>query len=116
METNEQYQYAYSLKPFEQHSTERSEKLLHNITKPHPDIIWNTFEQVLLAETKQESFMETFYYWVYTILTTDDLETLYTYLEDKYFQYEPPSAEDYEEEWTETPTQQSRRRWLEITE
>ena len=101
---------------WEQHSIERSEKLLDEITEPHPDIIWNTFEQVLLAEIRQESFTETFYYWVNTTLTTDDLETLYTYLEDGYFQYESPSIEDYEGEWTETPTQQSRRRWLKLSD
>ena len=96
----------------EYYSTERVEKLLNDITEPHPDIIWNSFEQVLLAETRQDSFHETFYYWVNTTLTTKDLETLYTYLEDEYFQYEPPSTEDYQDEWTEISTQQSRRKWL----
>ena len=46
------------------HSTERLEKLLDDPIKPHPDIIWNTSEQVLLAETRQEPFTETFYHWV----------------------------------------------------
>ena len=100
----------------EQDSIERSEKLLYNITKPPPEIIWNPFKQVLLAETRQEHFTETFYYQVNTTLTTNDLETLYSYLEDKYISYKLPSTEDYEEELTETPTQRSRRRWMEITE
>ena len=95
----------------EYHSIERVEKLLHDITEPHLDIIWNSFEQVLSAETRQESFDETFYYWVNTTLTTEDLETIYTYLENEYFQYEPPSTEDYEDEWTKTCTQHSRRKW-----
>ena len=69
------------------HSTERLEKLLDDLIKPHPDIIWNIFEQVLLAETRQEPFTETFYHWVNTTLNTEDLETLYSYLEDEYFQY-----------------------------
>ena len=98
----------------EYHSTERLDKLLADLIEPHPDIIWNIFEQVLLAETRQEPFTETFYHWVNTTLTTEDLETLYTYLEDEYFQYEPPSTEDYEAEWTEISTQKSRRRWLGI--
>ena len=98
----------------EYHSTERLEKLLDNLIEPHPDIIWNTFEQVLLAETRQEPFTATFYHWVNTTLNTKDLEILYSYLENEYFQYEPPSTEDYEHEWTEISTQQSRRKWLGI--
>ena len=68
----------------------------------------------MLAETRQEPFTETFYYWVNTTLNTEDLETLYSYLEDEYFQYETPSTEDYEDEWTEISTQKSRRPWLGI--
>ena len=98
----------------EYHSTERLEKLLDDLIEPHPDIIWNTYEQVLLAETRLESFTETFYHWVNTTLNTEDLGILYSYLEDEYFQYEPPSTEDYEDEWTEISTQQSRRKWLGI--
>ena len=98
----------------EYHSTERLEKLLDNLIQPHPDIIWNTFEQVLLAETRQEPFTETFYHGVNNTLNTENLETLYNYLEDEYFQYEPPSTEDYEDEWTEIFTQKSRRGWLGI--
>ena len=67
------------------HSTERLEKLLDDLIEQHPDIIWNTFEQVLLAETRQEPFTETFYHWVNTTLNTEDLETLYNYLENEYF-------------------------------
>ena len=89
----------------EYHSTKRLEKLLDDLMEPHPDIICNTFEQVLLAETRQEPFTETFCHWVNTTLDTDDLQTLYSYLEDEYFQYEPPSTEDYEDEWTEISTQ-----------
>ena len=98
----------------EYHSTERLEKLLDDLIEPHPDIIWNTFEQVLLAETRPEPFTETFYHWVNTTLNTEDLEILYSYLENEYFQYEPPSTKDYEDEWTEISTQQSRRMWLGI--
>ena len=58
-------------------STERLKKLLDYLMEPHPDIIWNTFEQVLLAEIRQtEPFTETFYHWVNTALHTEDLETL----------------------------------------
>ena len=96
------------------HSTERLEKLLNDLIEPDPAIIWNTFEQVLLAETRQEPFTESFYHWVNTTLNTEDLETLYSYLEGEYFQYEPSSSEDYEDEWTEISTQKSRRRWLGI--
>ena len=67
----------------ESYGTERIEELLDDITEPHPDIIWNTIEQVLLAETRQESFDKTFYYWVNTNLTTEDIETLYNNLEDE---------------------------------
>ena len=98
----------------EYHSTERLEKLLDDLIEPHPDIIWNTFEQILLAETRQEPFTETLYHWVNTTLNIEDLETLYIYLEDEYFQYEPPSTEDYEDEWTEISTPKSRRWWLGI--
>ena len=98
----------------EYHSTERLEKLLDDLIEPHPDIIWNTFEQVLLAETRQEPFTETFIHWVNTTLNTEDLETLYSYLENEYFEYEPPSTEDYEDEWSEISTQKSRRRLLGI--
>ena len=98
----------------EYHSTERLEKLLDDLIEPHPAIIWNTFVQVLLAETRQDPFTETFYHWVNTTLNTEDLEILYSYLENEYFQYEPPSTEDYEDPWTEISTQQSRRNWLGI--
>ena len=98
----------------EYHVTERLEKLLDNVIEPHRDIIWNTFEQVLLAETRQEPFTETFYHWVNTTLNTEDLETLNRCLEDEYSQYEPPSTEDYEDEWTKISTQKSRRQWLGI--
>ena len=78
----------------EYHSTERLEKLLQDLIEPHPDIIWNIFEKVLLAETREEPFTKTFYHWVNTTLNTEDLETLYRYLENEYFQYEPPSTKD----------------------
>ena len=97
---------------FEYYCTERVLKLLNDITEPHPNHICNSFEQVLLAETRQESFDETFYSWVNTTVTIDDLGTIYTYLEDEYFHYEPPSTEDYEEESTEISTQQARRQRL----
>ena len=98
----------------EYHSTERLENLLDDLIQPHPDIIWITFEQVLLAETRQEPFTETFYHWVNTTLNSEDQETSYSYLEDEYVQYEPPSPYDYEDEWTKISTQKSRRRWLGI--
>ena len=98
----------------EYHSIERLEKLLDDLIEPHPDIIGNTFEQVLLAEARYGPFTETFYPWVNTTLNTEDLETLYCYLENEYFQYQPPSTEGYEDKWTEISTQISRRRWLGI--
>ena len=98
----------------EYHSTKSLETLLNDPIEQHPDIIWNTFEQVLLAETRQKPFIETFYHWVNTTLNTEDLETLYSYLEGAYFQYEPPFTEDSEDKWTEISTQKSRRRWLGI--
>ena len=98
----------------EYHSIDRLEKILDDLIEPYPDIIWKTFEQVLLAETRPEPFTETLYQWVNTTLNTEDLETLYSYLENEYFQYEPPSTEDYEDEWAEISTQKSRRRWLGI--
>ena len=98
----------------EYQAIERVEKLLNDITAPHPDIIGNSFERVLIAETRQESFDKTLYYWVNTTLTTEDLETLYTYLEDVYFQCEPPSTEDYEGQWTKICTEKSRRKWVGI--
>ena len=101
-------------KLLEYHSTEWLEELLDNLIEPHPDIIWNTFEEVLLAETRQEPFTETFYHSVNTTLNTEDLESLYSYLEDEYFQYEPPSTEDYEDEWTKISTRKAQRRWLGI--
>ena len=67
----------------EYYSTERLEKLLDDLIEPHPDIIWNTFEQVLLAEIRQEPFPGTFYHWVNTTLNTEDLETLYSYFENE---------------------------------
>ena len=82
----------------EYHSTERIEKLINDLIEPHPDIIWNTFEEVLLAETRQEPFTESFCHWVNTTLNTEDLEILYSYLENEYFHYEQPSTEDYEDE------------------
>ena len=101
-------------KLLEYYTTAKIRELLDQPTEPHPDIIWNSFKQVLLAEPKQETFTETFYHWVNTVLTTEDLETLYTDLEDEYFQYEPPSDEDHEDEWAEISTQKSRRKWLRI--
>ena len=84
----------------EYHSIERLEKLLDDLIEPHPDIIWNTFAEVLFAESRQEPFTVTFYHWVNTTLNSEALETSYSYLEDEYFQYEPPSTEDYEDELT----------------
>ena len=100
----------------EKHIIAAIEELLAKITEPHPDLTLPSIEQVWLSETKYESFTETFYYWVHTetTLTTEDLETLYTYLEDKEFHWEPPTEDEYEEVWTEIATQQSRRNWLEI--
>ena len=57
-------------------------KLLDDLIEPLPYIIWNTFEEVFLAETSQEAFTETFYHWVNTTLNTEDLEILYSYLEN----------------------------------
>ena len=99
---------------FEYYSIERIEKILNDITEPHPDIICNSFEPIFLPETRQEPLDETLYYWGNTTLTTGDLETQYTYVEDEYFNYEPPSIEDYEHELTEISTPQSQRRWLGI--
>ena len=100
----------------EKHIIAEIEELLDKITEPHPDLTLPSIEQVWLSETRYESFTETFYYWVNTetTLTTEDLETLYTYLEDEEFHWESPTEDDYEEEWTEMPTQQSRRKWLGI--
>ena len=69
----------------EYHSTERLEKLLDDLIEPHPDTMWNTFEQVLFRETRQEPLTETFYHWVNTTLNTEDIETLYSFLENEYF-------------------------------
>lgn len=90
------------------------ETLLNSITESYSEIIWNIFKQVLLVETREEEFEENFYYWVNTTLTTENLETLYIYVEDKYFQYELPFTKDYEEEWMETSTQKSRYWWYKI--
>ena len=98
----------------EYYSIESVEKLLNDITEPHPDIICNSFEPIFWTETRQEPLDETFYYWVHTTLTIGDLETLYTDVEDEYFKYEPPSIEDYENKLTEISTQQLQRRWLGI--
>ena len=67
----------------EYYSTEKLEKLRDDLIEPYPNIIWNTFEQVLLAETRQEPFTETFSHWVNTNLNKEDLETLYSYLENE---------------------------------
>ena len=101
---------------FEPYTIKKTEDLLDNITEPHPDLTLPSIKQVWLSETRYESFTETFYYWVNTetTLTTEDLETLYTYLEDEEFRWEPPTEDDYEREWTEIATQQSRRKWLGI--
>ena len=107
-ETNEQYQYAHPLKPTR---IPLHQKTRETTRRSYPTISRNILEQVLLAETRQEPFTETFYRWVNTTLYTQDLEALYSYLEDEYFQYEPPSTEDYEAEWTEISTQKSRRLW-----
>ena len=100
----------------EKHTIAETEEHLDKITEPHTDLTLPSIEQVWLSETRYESFTETFYYWVNTeiTLTHEDLETLYTYLEDEEFQWEPPREDDYEEEWTEIATQQSRRKWLGI--
>src|ERR1700761_139098 len=101
---------------FERYTIKKTEDLLDSITEPHPDLTLPSIEQVWLSETRYGHFIETFYYWVNTetTLTTEDLETLYTYLKDEEFQWEPPTGNDYEEEWTESATQQSRRKWLRI--
>ena len=92
------------------------EDLLDKITEPHPDLTLPSIEKVWLSGTRYESSTETSYYWVNTetTLTTEELETLYTYLEDKEFYWEPPTEDYYEEEWTEIATQQSRRKLLGI--
>ena len=100
----------------EKHIIAEIEERLDKITEPHPDLTLPSIEQVWLSETRYEPFTETFYYWVNTetTLTTEDLEILYTYLEDEEFHWEPPTEDEYEEEWTEVATQQSRRKWLGI--
>ena len=100
----------------ETHIIKTKEDLLDSITKPYPDLTLPSIEQVWLSETRYESFTETFYYWVNSEITLkpQDLETLYPYLEDEEFQWEPPTEDDYEEESTEIATQQSRRKWLGI--
>ena len=100
----------------EKHIIAEIEELLDKITEPHSDLTLPSIEQVWLSETRHEPFTKTFYFWVNTetTLTTEDLETLYTYLEDEEFCWEPPTEDDYEEEWTEIATQQSRRKWLGI--
>ena len=100
----------------ERYTIKKTEDLLDNITKPHPDLILPSIAQVWYSESRYEPFTETFYHRVNTetTLTIEDLETLYTYLEDEEFHWEPPTEEDYEEEWTEIATQQSRRKWLGI--
>ena len=100
----------------EGHIITETEEPLDKITEPHPDLTLPSIEQVWLSETRYESFTETFYYWVNTetTLTTEDLETLYTYLEDEEVHWEPPTENDYEEVWTEIASQQSRRKWLGI--
>ena len=94
------------------HVIAETEELLDKITEPHPDLTLPSIAQVWLAETRYESFTETFYYWVTSeiALTKEDLEALYTYLEDEEFHWEPPTEDDYEEEWTEIATPQSRRK------
>ena len=101
---------------FERYSIKKTEDLFDNSTEPHPDLTLPSIEQVWLLETRYESFTETVYYWVNTetTLTTEDLETIYTYLEDKEFHWDPPTEAEYEEEWTEIATQQSQRKWLGI--
>ena len=98
------------------HIIAETEELLHKITEPHPDLTLPSIQQVWLLETIYESFTETFYYWVNSRTTpkTEDLEALYTYLKSEEFHWEPPTEDDYEEEWTEIATQQSRRKWLGI--
>ena len=66
----------------ERHIIAETEELLDKITEPYPDLTLPSIKQVWLSGTRQESFTETFYYWVNTetTLTTEDLETLYTYL------------------------------------
>ena len=100
----------------ERHIIAETEELLDKLTEPHPDLTLPSMEQVLLSETRYESFTETFYYWVNSeiTLTPEDLENLCTYLEDEEFHCEPPTEDDYEEDWIEIATQQSRRKWLGI--
>ena len=100
----------------EKHIIAETEELLDKITEPHPDLTLPSIEQVWLSETRYKSFTETFYHWVNSeiTLTPEDLETLYTNLQDEEFQWEPPTEDDYEEEWTKIATQQSRRKWLGI--
>ena len=90
----------------EKHTMAETEELLDKITEPHPDLTLPSIQQVWLSETRYESFTETFYYWANTetTLTTEDLETLYTYLQDEEFHWEPRTEDDYEEEWTEIAT------------
>ena len=96
----------------ERHIIAETEELLDKITEPHPDLTLPSIKQVWLSETRYESFTETFYHWVNTetSLTTEDLEILYTYLEDEKVHWEPATEDDYEEEWTEIATQKSRRK------
>ena len=73
-----------------------TEEFLDKITEPHPDLTLPSIKQVCLSETRYESFTETLNYWVNseTNLTPEDLETLYTYLEDEEFHWEPPTEDD----------------------
>ena len=97
---------------FQKYTIEKTEDLLANLTEPHPNLILPSIEQIRLSETKYESYTETFYYWVNSTLTIENLGILYTYLEDQEFHWEPATEEDHEDEWTARATQQSRRKWF----
>ena len=101
---------------FERYTIMKTEDLLDNIIEPHPDLTLQSIKQVWLPDTRYKLSTQTFYNWVNTETTPtiEDLEILYTYFADEDFYWEPPTEEDYEEEWTEIVTQQSRSNWLAI--
>ena len=92
------------------------ENQLESLPEPFPEIPIASFHHRLRPDKTEEPYHETFRGWtqVSQPLSPEDFTDLYSYLEDTYTEWEPPTADDFTIEWNEISTQQSRRRWLGI--
>ena len=83
------------------------ENQLNSLPQPFPKIPIASIYQGLQADKTEEPYHETFRHWtqVRQPLSPEDFTDLYSYLEDTYTEWEPPTIDDFDIEWNEISPQ-----------